>query len=131
MAEKIRTGRGGEEIGHISPGMLSTLSTELLFPSADVVIADYSSLIYEYLLFGKPLILYVPDLEEYESRRGFYQEFDEIPGILVQQEEELADTVRKCTGEAGGTAQFLKRYMSACDGHATERILRWILENAS
>ena len=131
VAEKIRTGRGGEEIGHISPDMLSTLSTELLFPSADILIADYSSLIYEYLLFGKPLVLYVPDLEEYESRRGFYQEFDEIPGILVQQEEELADTVRKCTGEAGGTAQFLKRYMSACDGHATERILRWILENAS
>ena len=67
------------------------LPTEVLFPSADAMIADYSSLIYEYLLFGKPLILYVPDLEEYESGRGFYHDFDEIPGVQVLREEELAE----------------------------------------
>ena len=170
VAEKIRTGKGGADIGNISPGRISTLPTEQLFPVADALIADYSSLIYEYLLFGKPLILYVPDLEEYKSGRGFYQDFDEIPGVQVLREEELSEAVRKCAEEAGraagaesavdidsaadadGTAgaesaadadgtveacvnagserreQFLRRYMSACDGHATERIVSWILK---
>lgn len=139
VAEKIRTGKGGEDIGHVSSDRISVLPTEVLFPTADAMIADYSSLIYEYLLFGKPLILYVPDLEEYESGRGFYHDFDEIPGVQVLREEELAEAVRRCMEEAGTLEacadagserreQFLRRYMSACDGHATERIVSRILK---
>lgn len=139
VAEKIRTGKGGEDIGHIRSDRISILPTEILFPTADAMIADYSSLIYEYLLFGKPLILYVPDLEEYKSGRGFYHDFDEIPGVQVLREEELAEAVRRCMEEAGTLEacanagserreQFLRRYMSACDGHATERIVSRILK---
>ena len=127
----------------------------------DLLIADYSSLIYEYLLFGKPVVLYVPDLEDYENQRGFYMNIREIPGEIVTEKEALAGAVRaaaekstateryasskhspsveKDSGagsdparnrelsgedtEPGGYAAFLKPYMGACDGHATERIL--------
>ena len=140
------------------------IPTEELYPVTDLLIADYSSLIYEYLLFGKPVVLYVPDLEDYENQRGFYMNIREIPGEIVTEKEALAGAVRaaaekstateryasskhspsveKDSGagsdparnrelsgedtETGGYAAFLKPYMGACDGHATERILRWV-----
>ncbi len=77
-----------------SGNYLSDLSTEALYPIVDVMIADYSSLIYEYLLFRKPLVLYVPDLEEYRKRRGFYMDIEQIPGKIVLEEAELAEAIR-------------------------------------
>lgn len=116
------------------------IPTDLLYPVVDVLIADYSSLIYEYLLVSRirrdtgaenaagGMVLYVPDLAEYQSKRGFYMDIREIPGQVVQSEEKLADAVRKAAEpDAAGVKKaesdtFLDRYMSACDGHATSRI---------
>ena len=124
---------------------LCDIPTEELYPVVDVLIADYSSLVYEYLLFRKPVVMYVPDLEEYRSRRGFYMQIEEIPGRIVIREEELADAVRAAAvsqKEAAGSIsrgeysedsnrpdEFLGSYMGACDGHATERIVKWMREN--
>ena len=121
--------------------------TERLFPVIDVLIADYSSLIFEYLLFGKPLVLYVPDLKEYQEKRGFYLKFPEIPGYQVKREEALALAVQQeydsCFKQQKERMfesdekrallkkreQFLEEYMSGCDGHATDRIVDYIVGN--
>ena len=111
-----------------------TLPIEELFVAADVLIADYSSLIYEYLLFGKPLVLYVPDYESYCADRGFFMPHEEIPGVRVFAEKELADAVRqagsrspeeKAADDAARRA-FLEKWMSACDGHSTQRIAGYL-----
>lgn len=104
-----------------------TIPTEELYPVADVLIADYSSLIYEYLLIGKALVLYVPDLEEYRSRRGFYMNIEEIPAQIVTQQAELAEAVRN--GGQTPREHFLRTYMEMCDGRATGRIAKWMNEN--
>ena len=74
---------------------LCDIPTEELYPVVDILIADYSSLIYEYLLVGKELVLYVPDLESYRRRRGFYMQIEEIPGEVVTRESDLAAAVRR------------------------------------
>ena len=105
------------------------IPTEELYPIVDVLIADYSSLIYEYLLFRKPLVLYVPDLDEYRSKRGFYMDIEEIPGQIVTREKELASVVRKTPEQKEADAEldhFLTKYMGACDGNATDRIAAWM-----
>ena len=113
-----------------------SLSAEELYPVVDILIADYSSLIYEYLLFRKPLILFVPDLDEYRSRRGFYMPVEEIPAEIILRETDLpaavgraAVTQRSKTDTSAATDAFLARYMGACDGHATDRIQAWIERN--
>lgn len=123
-----------------------SIATERLFPVIDVLIADYSSLIFEYLLFDKPLVMYVPDLKEYQKNRGFYLDFSEIPGFWVKKEEALAMAVdqeflayrseknyNKVQLEENRVLrkrreQFLECYMSGCDGQATERIVGYILD---
>ncbi len=107
----------------------ASLTTEELFASTDILVADYSSLLFEYCLYGKPLVLYTPDFAEYTARRGFYMDYEDIPGIRVDRESELAETIRRAERE-GMDAQkqqlFLQRYMSSCDGQATKRIADYI-----
>ena len=112
---------------------IALLPVEVLYAAADVMIADYSSLIYEYLLFGKPLVLYIPDYAEYVGKRGFYMDYSEIPGQRVYREEDLAQAILGAQAELAGqkekTAHFLETYMCACDGHSTERVLALIEEH--
>ena len=115
--------------------------TEELYPVVDVLIADYSSLIYEYLMFGRSVVLYVPDLEQYRAERGFYMDISEIPGEIVMDEAGLPEAVMRAAGNSGSRSlkskphelkKFMERYMGACDGHSTERIAEWMrLQNGS
>ena len=90
------------------------IPTEQLYPVVDVLIADYSSLIYEYLLAAQiqnqqdlhgssgvhgGLVLYVPDLDTYMAQRGTYMDIHEIPGEIVKDADRLADAVRRAAGE--------------------------------
>lgn len=107
------------------------LPTAQLFACTDVLISDYSSLIFEYGFYRKPIVLYVPDLEEYEEKRGFYIDMKEIPGSIVTDGKELAQAVleeheraQKRTEEENRIwDHFIERHCGACDGHATDRIL--------
>lgn len=107
---------------------IACLPTEQLYPVTEVLIADYSSLIYEYLLSGKPVVLYVPDLSEYRAARGFYMDISEIPGEIVEEEDSLADAVRRAA-PFPEREHFLRTYMGACDGLSTQRIAAWMAEN--
>ncbi len=100
--------------------------TNELFAVVDILISDYSSLIFEYALFRKPLVLWVPDLDEYTKGRDFYLDFEnDIPCPLVKDGDKLFSTVvddyNNCNPQRYD--EFINKYMSACDGHSTKRII--------
>ncbi len=47
-------------------------------PGVDLLITDYSSLVFDAGLNGIPVLFLAPDVEDYAARRGFYGSFDEI-----------------------------------------------------
>jgi CDP-ribitol ribitolphosphotransferase len=101
--------------------------TEELLVVTDVLISDYSSIIYDYACFGKPLVLFTPDFEEYERTCGFYEDYESIPAYRASSGEELLTAIRDREHfDASAMQDFWKRTMSACDGHATERIIQWM-----
>lgn len=106
-----------------------TIPTEELFAVADVLITDYSSVMFDYLLYKKPLVLFSPDLAEYEAKRGFYLDYRSMPFPVVEDGGRLPERLREARhtpsapGRAGGLCQT---YTGACDGKATERILKLI-----
>lgn len=51
---------------------------ELLI-AADFLISDYSSIVTDFALLNKPILLYCPDIEEYLLDRGFNQDFQALP----------------------------------------------------
>lgn len=107
--------------------------TDLLFTS-DICITDYSSLIYEYSLFERPMIFFAYDLEEYYDWRGFYYPYEELtPGPVCRTNEEMLDYIRHIDErfDRGAVHAFKERFMSACDGHATDRIIASVTEEGS
>ena len=75
------------------------IPTEELLTVADVLITDYSSILFDYLLYRKPAVLFAPDLEQYVTNRGFYLDYRSIPYPLTQTVEELTAAVRACGRE--------------------------------
>lgn len=105
-----------------------SLSIEDLIITADVCISDYSSLVFEYALFGRQLIFYVPDLDEYYDERGFYYNFDDFAcGPICKTTDEVLVVLGTMNdNDRTQLAAFKERFMSGCDGHATERILETV-----
>lgn len=63
-------------------------SNELL-ALTDVLVSDYSSIIFDFAPLNRPIIKHVYDLEEYVEERGLYFEVGDIPGSLSRSPEEL------------------------------------------
>lgn len=65
-----------------------------LLSAADVLISDYSSLIFDFALSKKPCFLYVPDLEDYtKNDRRLYFDIKELPFICTLSNEELIRSI--------------------------------------
>lgn len=60
---------------------------------ADAVIADYSSLIWDYSFTYRPIFLYAPDIDQYENERGFYMPVSEWPYPLARSNGELETNI--------------------------------------
>ena len=104
--------------------------TDLLLIS-DLLISDYSNVIYEYSLLNRPIILYAYDLESYEKERGFYIDYNSLPGIIVKDEKSLYETLRqeKYLDEKYKTKlnKFNDKYNKNNDGTVTKRIVDLIV----
>lgn len=105
---------------------------DLLF-TADMCITDYSSLIFEYSLFERPMIFYAFDLDEFYDYRGFYYPYDYsfLPGPIVKTNEELINAIKQGKADPTVISDFRERFMGACDGRSTERIADYIMSQNS
>lgn len=96
-----------------------------LLCAADACITDYSSLVFEYALLDRPLLFYACDLDEYDEAHGFFYPLaDFAPGPICRTDDELlARLLEQPEGfERERLRAFRNKFMSSCDGHATERI---------
>lgn len=104
---------------------------DLLF-SADVLITDYSSVLYEASLLGLNVLLYVFDLDEYTASRDFYEPFERYAaGKAVRTFDELLGALRDGDFEPEKRAAFRAYSMDRCDGHASERVARLIFDRGA
>ncbi len=115
-----------ELIGSFAVDFTDDMSIEALLCVSDICISDYSSLIFEYSLFERPMIFLAHDLDEFFDWRGFYYDYDELtPGPIVSTNEEIIEYVKNI--EVNFNKQvvidFRNKFMSSCDGNATQRII--------
>lgn len=114
-----------EEYQDFAMDVTKTLNIDTLLCVSDICISDYSSLIYEYSLFERPMIFYAFDLDDYFDWRGFYYNYDELtPGPIFKTNEEMIEYIEHIDErfDRDEVVAFRKKFMGACDGHATERI---------
>jgi CDP-glycerol glycerophosphotransferase len=120
-----------------SPGFAVDVSTypsvAELYLAADVLVSDYSSVIYDFAVTGKPIVLFPYDLVHYvRAVRGLYFDYGSwAPGPIVETSGELA---RELTGLLTGTtsvgeryAAFVARFCPWEDGGASSRVWQAVL----
>ncbi len=104
-----------------------------LFHAADVCITDYSSLMFDWTVTGRPLLFFVPDLAEYgDSMRGVYFDLASTsPGPLLTTTDQIVEAVRDLDAVSGEYADryrtWQQRYVPWDDGHVAERVVDRLL----
>ena len=104
-----------------------SMTIEDLLCTADVCMSDYSSLIFEYALFEKPMLFLAYDLDDYFDYRGFYYDYHDLaPGPVVRDTAGVIDFVTHLDTQFDlpRVRAFRQKFMASCDGHATQRILQ-------
>jgi CDP-glycerol glycerophosphotransferase len=104
-----------------------------LFLVADALITDYSSVMFDYTVTGKPVFFFVPDLDDYRAKlRGFYFDLIEAaPGPVVRTAGELVSLIRDRDQLSADYAQkyaaWQKRFNPRDDGEASHRVVNRLL----
>ena len=101
-----------------------------LIAASDILITDYSSIIFDWYITGRPVVFFMYDLEKYEGGRGLYFDLDEyLYGRLARNKDELVSAVRESNLCVEKRAAFGEKFMSACDGHSREKVSKWIFDD--
>jgi len=102
----------------------------------DILISDYSSVIFDFVLTNKPIIFYPYDIDVYikECRSLNYSYFEELPGPFAINEEELLeildkiDLIFKDNEYKIKYDSFKHKFNYYSDGLSCERLLNYIKE---
>ena len=97
----------------------------------DILITDYSSVIFDYVFMNKPIVYFTYDYKEYvENGRGLYFPFEEyVYGNVAKDSKELVKAIQANSMEEEARSKFVQKFMSACDGHSTEKVINWVFKN--
>jgi len=71
------------------------IDTNLLLGGTDILISDYSSIFFDFLVTGRPILFFIPDLEEYKTNRGLYISVDDLPGPTTKSAVQIAKWLSK------------------------------------
>lgn len=102
---------------------------ELLF-ACDVLISDYSSVMFEAAYSKKPVFLYAKDLETYTMERNFYLTFPSLPFPMARNEEELLEHISAFKKEdyAKKIDDFFCKIGVNETGNASETTIKYLLK---
>ena len=100
-----------------------------LTKAADLLITDYSSIMYDFILQYKKGIIFAPDVQRYERTRGLRGLFWEVPYPIAQSQAELLQSLDRLFEPEFPVRvkDFLQNKVhSFDDGHASERVVERI-----
>ena len=116
---------GFDVVGRPSEDLNDWLAT------ADVLLTDYSSAIFEWALLRRPLVLLVNDLEAYEQDPGMYLDYrTDVVGTQVRDTDAAAAAILEGAIDGRAWDAFIAANVGACDGHAAERFVERFLPQA-
>ena len=121
--------------GHITEVEPERASTPYLI-GCDVLVTDYSSIMFDAYVCGKPSVLTIDDMDEYMRKRGMYFDYPDWYGsrwleadgnevmLLEMMREAAANGITDVEARARDTVADM------CDGHSCERIANFVKELA-
>lgn len=101
-----------------------------LLAVADIIISDYSSIMFDFSVLGRPIICFGYDYDEYNKYRGFYFDLDkEMPSGVIREEKKVLHKIKYMDFEAEckKTIDLRDKYVNY-GGHATEMCVKRLIE---
>ncbi|MCQ4210558.1 CDP-glycerol glycerophosphotransferase family protein [Streptomyces longispororuber] len=105
-----------------------------LYAACDILVTDYSSVMFDFAHTRRPMLFFTYDLEHYrDTLRGFYFDFEKnAPGPLLRTSEQVIDAVRSIdtvrTDHRDRYRTFLETFCDLDDGRASARVVDRMLE---
>src|SRR5699024_4947539 len=107
----------------------ANIDSNRLLGIVDLLITDYSSIFYDYLVTDKPIIHYLYDLETYSKSRGLYFGVDELPGDVAFNIDEVLRFINQyLKTEHKPSMQYKLNKQQFCpheDGNVSKRVVDW------
>lgn len=95
---------------------------------ADMLITDYSSVIFEYSLLSRPIAFFADDLEEYIAERDFYYDYlSFIPGPFFSDTNSLSRWITEDNYDLHNILAFRDRFFEDVDGKSSYRLVEHLL----
>jgi len=94
----------------------------------DVLVTDYSSVALDFLVLARPTVYYMPDVERYVAKRGFYFDPLHLPGTVTRDQTSLLRAVQELLAAPRplprdpGAADLCRRVWGDFDGHAVAAV---------
>jgi CDP-glycerol glycerophosphotransferase len=100
-------------------------SVEELCLAADVLVTDYSSIMFDYAVLDRPIVIHAPDWDVYRAKRGTYFDLmEQRPGPVANTPEQVASAIAGGDPDSPARAAFRAEFCALEDGGASERVVR-------
>lgn len=110
-----------------------TIDTNEILSIVDILISDYSSIALDFLHTDKPILYYIPDLQNYNSYRGVYFQPDELPGPASEDQRDIwgwINSIDEVVNEYRDKYLEFKSWVCEHDdGKSAERIVDCVFNN--
>lgn len=104
-----------------------SFDTNEILSIVDLLVTDYSSIFFDYLVTDNPIIFYTNDYDDYENDRGFYIQPDELPGPSAHDLETLLEYISNIENlnskYKANYDEFKEKYVPYEDGAVTEKLV--------
>ena len=110
---------------YIDKESLSSDNLNHVLAISDVVVTDYSTIVYDCAIAGKPFICFGFDYERYKKERGFYYDLADVyPGGVFHTEDEVMDRIDAVMNgvDVEKYKAFREKYIEA-GGNATDAVI--------
>ncbi|MGX9823725.1 CDP-glycerol glycerophosphotransferase family protein [Lactococcus lactis] len=108
------------------------MDANLVLAATDILITDFSSVFFDYLVTDKPIIFYAWDQDIYSEDRGMYLDMAELPGPILKTVIEIADYLsdidQLSQDYLGKYLRAKEKYVPYDDGNVSKRVVNYIFK---
>ena len=96
--------------------------------ASDIVISDYSSIIFDYAYLKRPIFLYASDLKTFQKERGYYFDYMSLPFPISTNNNELIKNIEEFNNDLyQKKVKIFFTNFGVCDrGDASKKVVNWI-----